>query len=282
MVSKREIMRKEMESQKLKEAKAKKILFGVVALVIAVCVTLVVVFIVKNADSFKSDDKGMANAEKPAGITPTGSFVVNGEGGVAPADTRQDDSKIRVQFLFDPMCPGCGIVDREMNERLMELVKNDEITLQMTPLAFLDRASSDNYSSRAGSAIATVADASPEHFYPFINAIFENQPEEGDAYVPVTNEDFAILAEDIGVSSSVSETFKEEKFVGWVKANTVFNTVRKDLFPKDDFSTPVAFIGGSETDEGTVSGAVRVDWTQDRTTEEAFNETLEEVKNKNE
>lgn len=265
-----------MREQQEKEAKIKKFIQFAVAGLLVVCVVIAGVLIYNNAP--KVDPVVTSDAEKPNGLTPTGSFMVDENGGVADPDTRKETGKIRVQTLFDPMCPGCGIVDRTLNDRLLELVKSGEITLQATPLAFLDDTSSDRYSTRAANAITTVANDSPEQFFAFVAAIFENQPEEGDAYVPVTDEDFAKLAESVGVSPAVTATFKDEKYSDWVSNNTVFNINRKDLFGAQEFSTPVIFIGGSETEDGVVKDALRVDWASESTIEESFENTLKQAK----
>lgn len=261
------------KEQQLKESKTRKIILLVVIGLIVACMVVAGVLVGKN-NKVEAPKGGNA----PIGVTPTGGFMVNAEGGVGEVETRKDTDKIRVQLLFDPMCPGCGIVDREIHEDLMQLVKDGEITLQLTPLSFLDDASSDLYSTRASNAIATVGNDSPEHFYPFINAIFKDQPEEGASYVPVTDEDLAKLAEDVGVSSAVAATFKDAKYSDWIEERTLFNIGRKDLFPNDSFSTPAMFVGGTENEDGSVNDALRVDFTSANSIIEAFEKAFEAAK----
>ena len=55
------------------------------------------------------------------------------------------------------------------------------VKLVYKPVAFLDRASTTNYSSRALDAAAAVVDTAPGSFQAFHDLLYANQPEEGSA-----------------------------------------------------------------------------------------------------
>ncbi len=63
---------------------------------------------------------------------------------------------------------------------LAGLVENGGATVEIHPISFLDNQSLGNkYSSRAANAAACVANYSPNQYWDFNRALFENQPAEG-------------------------------------------------------------------------------------------------------
>ena len=172
----------------------------------------------------------------PATVTAEGSFIVK-------SDSIQDDAQ-RVDMFFDPICPGCGVVDRALTPRITELVNNGEIILHLTPVAFLDEASTDNYSTRAVNAIVTVAEHDNASVLKFVNALFtkSNQPSPGAGYLPVTDAQLAEIAKSVGVPEKVANTFEQGRYIDWVVAGSEKQKERTDLFPTG-FSTPSVFIG---------------------------------------
>lgn len=206
-------------------------------------------------------DEEPVGSQTPANLTSDGSFRILGDGSVdTEADESSKDGLLRVQVFFDPMCPGCGYFERAVGDRLLELTKNGEIDLYLTPVSFLDRTSSDFYSTRAVNALVTVGSESPEHFYDFFQAIYSEdfQPHEGVDYVPVTDADLSELAQSVGVPAEVANSFAEGNYGQWIASHSQASMNRTDLFPQQ-FATPGVFIGGfidPETSE--VTGATQV------------------------
>ena len=275
--SKREQLRLAREKQ-AKEAKIRKIIGLALAGVVAVGLVVAGVLVIKNKPSSTPVAAGA-----PKYLTSDGSFRVLPSGGV---DTKADDSakkgKTRVEMIFDPQCPGCGAVSRALDAHLLDLVKKGEIDLYMKPVAFLDQASSDKYSSRAASAVLTVASEDPKHFFAFASIIYDskNQPHEGTEYVPVSDEKLGEIARGVGVPKSVTDKFKDNTYQSWVMKETTRTMARSDLFPGGSFSTPAVFVGGTVKD-GKVSDATRVKFDTQTPIVDAFDKVLAENKKGN-
>jgi protein-disulfide isomerase len=186
----------------------------------------------------------VATAEEqltPKNVTAEGAFHITTEGVVAPTAERQAGA-VRLDMFIDPQCPACGLVERGIGDEVKKLVDTGAVDLYLTPVSFLDRASSDRYSTRATNALITVAEDAPAQTLPFMQALFteENQPGEGGAYRPVSAEKLASIAESVGVPSDVASTFGEGRYITWVEEHTEKQLARTDLFP-DGFATPGVF-----------------------------------------
>lgn len=159
-----------------------------------------------------------------------------------------------VHVFVDPMCPWCGKVGRVIDPELEKMVKAGQVTVTYTFLNFLDKVSSDQYSTRVGNALATVAEQDPDHFLDFEAAVFEEgfQPDEED-YQPVSDQDLANKAVKVGVPESVAAQFAEGRYQDWVQKVNDYTITRTDVEDaKGEFTTPTIMINGRLWD---ISGA---------------------------
>jgi protein-disulfide isomerase len=101
----------------------------------------------------------------PKGATPEGDGIALGEGPVV------------VEAYIDFLCPFCRMFEESSGPALDQMVADRIITLVYHPMAFLDRLSTDQYSSRAASASGCASDGG--RFAPYRDALFANQPPEG-------------------------------------------------------------------------------------------------------
>ncbi|WP_062203736.1 DsbA family protein [Demequina salsinemoris] len=182
-------------------------------------------------------DGSPANSLASGGI-PVGSAGVAGE--------TDDGDPIVVDVYFDFMCPYCGYFESTNSADLDELRSAGTIQVNYHPISILDAYSSGtNYSTRAANAAATVADAAPEYFVAFTEALFNNQPEENSE--GLSDEEIAAIAVTVGVPADVAETFADYKFRSWVEAATEQSSV-------DGVSgTPTIFIDGTVLDGSEVN-----------------------------
>lgn len=241
--SRREEMHQRRAEQMRRDKRNSRITWGVVIAILAILVGVVTVAVVKQATG------GPAPTPKgeqwtPANVDANGAFHIGIDGGVIPNGTSitKPPTGPRMDMFFDPQCPGCGITDRAISGRVNELLASNELDMYMYPVAFLDRMSSDNYSTRSVNALVTVAEKSPEHFMAFVSALYtkENQPGENSTYRPVTDAKLAQVAVSVGVPQSVADTFAAAHYEDWVKKNTQTQLNRKDFFTSG-FSTPSIF-----------------------------------------
>lgn len=118
----------------------------------------------------RSDTTGQAT-EPPRGVVD-GYSVPLGPG-TAP---------VSVTVYEDFMCPYCGLFEQISSEPLREYVDRGDVQVRYHVVSFLDKASTDDYSTRAANALFVVLDtAGPEVAVDFHDALFDNQPQEGGA-----------------------------------------------------------------------------------------------------
>lgn len=221
------------EARRLKEEQARRerrnrllLVSGLVALVALVVVAVVAII-------GSGGTKSLADVESPAGSDASGG-IVTGADGVGSTN----DGAPTVQVYSDFLCPFCALFEGVNGPVLAAAAADGRATVIYHPVAFLDRLSEGTaYSTRAAQAAAVVADAAPEQFVAFQEALFANQPEENTP--GLTDEQIAQIAVDAGVPQDVADTFVDGRFTDWVTAATA--QASADL---DRPATPTVLIDG--------------------------------------
>ena len=206
------------EEQKKKARRTKILVQGGIILGSLAIVALVTVLIV--------------NAVRPAGPGPlnmlSDGLQVN-QGGIAtetaalqPGDEpvqnpAPDGDTIEIKLYVDYLCPVCGAFEATNGDYLDGLLENGGATIEIHPIAILDRASNGTkYSTRAANAVACMANDSPNQAYDFHRLLFANQPAENtegltdDQLIGFTVEAGAENPED------VASCIRNQTFKGWV------------------------------------------------------------------
>ncbi len=159
----------------------------------------------------------LSEAHRPAGSDLTGGIPV-GASGVA-GEEGLTEGATRVDLYLDLLCPVCNSFEQVNAADLDELREAGKINVYYHPISILDRYSAGTqYPTRAANAIAVVADQSPEHVVPFIEALFQNQPAENTP--GLDDASIAAIAIGVGVPTEVANTFEEGEFTKWVRAAT--------------------------------------------------------------
>lgn len=135
------------------------------------------------------------NQATAPGPTPDGALISQETGAITVG---KGDKTIDTYIDF--MCPICGQFEDAYGEQLQTAAANDEITLNIHPIAILDFRSTTEYSSRAAAAMYCVAENDPDSAIPFMNLLFKNQPAEGSA--GLDDSQLASYAEEAGATSS--------------------------------------------------------------------------------
>ncbi|MFT4231708.1 MAG: thioredoxin domain-containing protein, partial [Leucobacter sp.] len=147
-----------------------------------------------------------------------------------PLDAEELGQPTLIRVYLDYRCPYCAAFE-ETNEKTLEAVASSgAAAVELVPLTFLDRVSSDAYSSRAAGAMACVADAQPEDAWAAHAALLDPsfQPPETEP----GHDDDAIIAEldraTGGLSDETRDCIGQGAFVpfalalnDWVFANPV-------------------------------------------------------------
>lgn len=138
-----------------------------------------------------------------------------------PSASNDPADVLDIRVYMDYMCPICGAFEKANTEQISKLVRDGTATLEIHPVAILDRVSmGTKYSTRAANATACVANFAPDNFFDFNAILFENQPEENTA--GLDDATLIALAKEVGVSkfTDVSSCIKDQTFKAWVAAAT--------------------------------------------------------------
>ena len=153
------------------------------------------------------DSGGGGSTATPGGTTSGGAGFAIGA----------SDAPVTVEVYEDFQCPACQAFEEASGPTLTELVDAGTVRLVYRPIAFLDRASTDRYSTRSLNAAACVADAAgTDAFVRFHEALFAEQPAEGGAGLPDSR--LVELAEGAGADrQAVSGCLENLEFESWAR-----------------------------------------------------------------
>jgi protein-disulfide isomerase len=84
-----------------------------------------------------------------------------------------------IVVYVDYQCPVCQAFDVPNASQLRSWVDTGAATLEIRPISFLDRASLNQYSSRAANAAFCVANFQPDSFFDYHQILMKEQPGEG-------------------------------------------------------------------------------------------------------
>lgn len=117
----------------------------------------------------------------------------------APADgdgVAVGGGPVVVDAYIDFQCPFCKQFEETAGPALEHLVVSGLTTIVYHPMAFLDRLSTDHYSSRASASSGCAADGG--RFVPYARALFAAQPPEGGP--GLTDEELVDVGNSVGLA----------------------------------------------------------------------------------
>lgn len=249
------------EEQKKKDRRNKFILQGSLIVVTLAIVAAVVVVIYSTIKPPAPGPLNMLSDGIKIGqdfkAVPTAALQPSGE--PVPSSSNDPSDVLDIRVYVDYMCPVCGGFEAANAAQIEKLVGEGAATLEIHPVAILDRASmGTRYSTRATNAAACVANFSPDSFFDFSATLFENQPKENTE--GLSDDQLVGFAKEVGVSrlTSVTSCIKGQTFKGWVKAAT-------DRF----INSPIPNLGEQPAKKGTPTVVVNgqlYKYTSDPTT----------------
>jgi protein-disulfide isomerase len=129
---------------------------------------------------------------------------------------------VDIQLYVDYLCTDCAAFQQNNDEQLRSWVESGAATIEIHPLALLTtKSAGSQYSLRAASVAACVADLSPDHFYDFHTTLLNSQPDQGtEGY---TDAQLIGRAEEAGVTAigQIRRCVAENRFRSWVKSATI-------------------------------------------------------------
>jgi protein-disulfide isomerase len=126
----------------------------------------------------------------------------------------QPNAPVTVVVYEDLLCPFCKMSHQANKAQLDEWTAQGRVKVLYRPIAFLDRASKDQYSTRALNAIGAVVDTAPKAFPAFHDALYAEQPAEGG---PGLSDDRLVeLAVTAGAPrDAVRKAVTDRRFAAW-------------------------------------------------------------------
>ncbi|MDR1790369.1 MAG: thioredoxin domain-containing protein [Propionibacteriaceae bacterium] len=194
-----------LEAEQKAKKRVKTIIIVVVSLLLATIIGVIIFVALQN--SAKPDPTNPSGETIPAQVDNSQYQIVFGSGATI------------VDVYFDFMCPGCGSVERTIGEDLAKMAAEDQITLRMHPLSFLDSLSQETrYSTRAANAFITVAMNEPDKALDFAQMLWNDQPEENST--GLSDEYLVSDAQYVGVSAETTDKFAALEYEDWIVAST--------------------------------------------------------------
>lgn len=257
------------EAQKKKERRNKLLIrWGVVVAVVAiiVIVALIVINSIRSGNGAEAETgTSPANANQYGGITVTSTNSLQPEEpfdvdvttlpdaptedkedapvppGITPAEAGQP---VPIVVYVDVNCVHCAEFEAAYNSQIASWLDAGDVTFQYRTVAFLDRGSPSNYSSRGANAAACVADTNPESYWDFMTAIFGHY-EQGE----MKNAELADMADSVGAGDA-ADCIKNDGFRAFVKYT--------DRLARVDYvgGTPTVYVNGAETNANDFTAAV--------------------------
>lgn len=211
------------EEQKKKERRTKWILQGSIILGSLAVIAIVALVLVNSARPAGPGPRNMASD----GIQLTQGFIATKTDAIQPGEepipNERDEAAgvLDIQMYVDYLCPICRQFEETNGAYIASLLENGGTTVEIHPIAILDRLSQGTrYSTRSANAAGCVADFSPNQFYDFHNLLFANQPAENTT--GLSDDDLVALSVEAGVlePDDVASCIRNQTFKSWTAAAT--------------------------------------------------------------
>jgi protein-disulfide isomerase len=215
----REKARSIREQQKALEKRNRLLTLGIISLG-SIAVLGVVAIVITS--TFRAPASGPLNMRSD-GIVLGESFAAVETPGIRPGQqpvpTVRDSASevVAIELYVDYFSPLGAAFEEANGEQIATWVETGAATLEVHPLAILDRVSQGTkYSTRAANAAACVANFSPNQFYGFHTRLLGAQPAENSA--GLTDQQLIALTIQAQVSESVKirGCIEGQSFAAWV------------------------------------------------------------------
>ncbi|MET4225124.1 DsbA family protein [Oerskovia enterophila] len=229
------------------QRRARVTLVSVLAGLVLVLLVGVAAFLATGSGSPSAEPAGQGAADLSEGPAPD----AGAPGSATPnhgllAGAGDESAPVTVEVYVDYMCPVCGQFEAVNGESLAALREAGSVRVVFHPVAILDRYSQGSqYSTRAASSAALVADRAPDAFQDFHAGLLAHQPQEGTA--GLSDAQIADVARAGGVPADVVAELADggaAEFAPWVATATQAATSDPALAGPRGFGTPTIVIDG--------------------------------------
>ena len=183
-------------------------------------------------------DDGAIEAVRTGGVPADGTPI--------PTDPDAYDVPAKIVVYVDYGCPYCNLFETTNASQINDLVSAGYATLEVHPIAILDRAFlGSEYSTRSANAAACVAATEPDAFLDANAALFASQPAESTE--GLSDDEIRDILDSAGaLTDEISACIGEKRYAGWVEAATLRATSDPDLAnpTTGNFGTPTVLVNG--------------------------------------
>lgn len=251
--------RQMQEQQRRKERRSRTIaIWGTVGAIVLVVALVIAFVLTRGSQSIPDQGEAASIANQQGGVTMTGEKTLaepkdklGAEVDAAavnvpaePADTQpetapgaEDPGKgkpAQIIIYADFNCSHCSDFEQANNQYLQGLLKDGKATVEYRMVGFLDRPSSENFSSRAAAASLCVAQDHPESYDTFVSDVFATFPEKMSA--GLSDDELIAIANSAG--ADISSCVKDGTYRPMVKYTTA--KAQEAKIP----GTPGVFVNG--------------------------------------
>lgn len=204
-----------------KEARRRStIALGVVSVIIALIVGAFVIV-------QRSQDRTNTAVVTPANLSSNGSIVVG-----------KASAPVTLVAYEDFQCPACREFEKTSAGQIQSWINAGTLRVEYRPIAFLDRMSSTDYSTRALNVAAAVVNSAPSAFGEFHTSLFANQPKEGSA--GLSDDQLIQYAVNAGApKAAIATAVHNGTYEGWAA------TVTSDASKAKVTQTPTLLVNGT-------------------------------------
>lgn len=160
----------------------------------------------------------------------------------------EPDAEVTVRVVMDLQCPFCKAFEDANGKVLEDAVREGTAAVEYSVISFLDRASTTEYSSRAGNASFCVANSGLDSYQAWLAEMFAEQPAEGGAGLP--DSELIAIAESTGYAdSAVAECITDRRY------DTYLRTKTDEVLASGVNGTPTVYVNDEEvTDSEALLG----------------------------
>lgn len=214
-----------------------------VAVVLIALIAAIGIGIAMRGDDGPAATPTIAPPGEPVAGAVTGSITDSGAIRVG-----KPEAKTTVRVIADLQCPACKNFEAAYGSILEDAVNNGTAAVEYNVISFLDRVSTDQYSSRAANAAYCVAEQDPTKFQGWLGRMYAQQPAEGGA--GLTDEQLVAIAVESGYTDAVAGCIDERTYTDFVATKT------EAVFGEGVNSTPTVFVNGAQVAPNELEQAI--------------------------
>ena len=161
-----------------------------------------------------------------------------------PTPEASETKAPEIIVYVDYQCPICQAFDLPNSAQIRSWVDTGAATLEIRPISFLDRASLNEYSSRAANAAFCVANFEPDSYFDMHSNLMINQPAEGQEGLD-DNELFKVAEQSGAGTNEVKGCIQNKSFADYIEQHTqnVLNTPQQGVTVT---GTPTVLVNGNK------------------------------------